>query len=523
MMKEGTPLQGDDAQLAALGHRPELKRRFSTWAMLGLAFAVLNSWTALSASLSISISSGGSTSVIWGLVTAGFCNFCIASSLAEFLSAYPTAGGQYHWVAVSTWLTAFTYENFAESYSCLAKMGPNSLLDYWLAALTAVNSLLSSQLITGIISAMHPDYEAQRWHQFLIYIGLTLGAFVVNAFMNSILPIIYRGAFMWSIGGFVIVSITALACASPDYNSAYFVFCNFVNTTGWPDGIAWLLGLLQGGLGVTAFDAVAHMIEEVPNASVEGPKVMVYCVGIGTFTGSIFLIVLLFVAGDMDKVASSAAGPLLQILIDTTRNKAGAICLLMLPLVCLIFALLSVMTTSSRMMDGGLPASRFFAKVHPTLKLPLNALILTVIVVIIFGCLFLASTSVSNAIISAAVVALDLSYAMPILVNCLQGRKALPERPWKLPNAVGWVADMISLSYIALTTVLFVFPPSSTVTGSNMNYCVAAFAIILIISVFQWIVDGRKNYTGPRVEMTLDSLENIPTEPEQLNTSEHKK
>jgi len=48
------------------------------------------SWTALSASLSISLTSGGSTSVIWGLVTAGFCNMCIASSLAEFLSAYPT-------------------------------------------------------------------------------------------------------------------------------------------------------------------------------------------------------------------------------------------------------------------------------------------------------------------------------------------------------------------------------------------------------------------------------------------------
>jgi hypothetical protein len=73
--------------------------------MLGLAFAVLNvctpllsvgtqltvqSWTALSASLSISLTSGGSTSVIWGLVTAGFCNLCIACSLAEFLSAYPT-------------------------------------------------------------------------------------------------------------------------------------------------------------------------------------------------------------------------------------------------------------------------------------------------------------------------------------------------------------------------------------------------------------------------------------------------
>lgn len=40
----------------------------------------------------------------------------------------------------------------------------------------------------------HQTYVAQRWHQFLIYIGLTLGAFVINAFMNSILPMIYRGA-----------------------------------------------------------------------------------------------------------------------------------------------------------------------------------------------------------------------------------------------------------------------------------------------------------------------------------------
>ena len=30
--------------------------------------------------------------------------------------------------------------------------------------------------------------------------------------------------------------------------------------SGWPDGIAWLLGLLQAGLGLTGFDAVAHMI-----------------------------------------------------------------------------------------------------------------------------------------------------------------------------------------------------------------------------------------------------------------------
>jgi choline transport protein len=84
----------DDIQLANLGHKGEFKRNFSPLAMLGLAFAILNSWTALSASLSLALPSGGSTSVIWGLITAGVCNLCLAASLAEFLSAYPTAGGQ---------------------------------------------------------------------------------------------------------------------------------------------------------------------------------------------------------------------------------------------------------------------------------------------------------------------------------------------------------------------------------------------------------------------------------------------
>jgi amino acid transporter len=33
--------------------------------------------------------------VLWGLITAGICNLALAASLAEMLSAYPTAGGQY--------------------------------------------------------------------------------------------------------------------------------------------------------------------------------------------------------------------------------------------------------------------------------------------------------------------------------------------------------------------------------------------------------------------------------------------
>lgn len=105
---------------------------------------------------------------------------------------------------------------------------------------------------------MDPSYEVVRWHQFLIYIGYNLAAFLINAYMTRLLPLITKSAFIWSILGFVVISITLLATADDGYSSAEFVFTEFINTTGWPDGVAWMLGLLQGGLGLTGFDAVAH-------------------------------------------------------------------------------------------------------------------------------------------------------------------------------------------------------------------------------------------------------------------------
>ena len=108
-------------------------------------------------------------------------------------------------------------------------------------------------------------------------------------------------------------------------------------------------------------------VEEIPNPAVEGPRIMLACVAIGVFTGFIFLTCLLLVAGDVTNVIENAAGPLLAIFYNATGSKAGSICLLMyvphhelsrhkclsrhssFPLVCLLFATITIMTTSSRM------------------------------------------------------------------------------------------------------------------------------------------------------------------------------
>lgn len=372
---------------------------------------------------------------------------------------------RYHWVAVITPKKWVPLASFITGWINVSG---------WIA-LTTSGGLLASQLISGLVALYHPEFTLHPWQVWLIYVAWTLIAFVINAFMNSLLPYVNRTAFIWSIGGFIIICITVLACASPNYTSGDFVFTQFINKTDWPDGIAWLLGLLQGGFGLTGYDAVAHMIEEIPNASVEGPKIMIYCVAIGTSTGFIFLMVLLFVSGgDTDAIISAAPGPLLQILVNATKSRAGATCLLMFPLVCVFFAETAIMTTSSRMTyafarDGGLPFSKFFAKVHPRLGQPLNALILAATLTILFGLILIGSSSAFSALISASVVALGVSYAIPVAINLCRGRSMLGERSFVLPKPLGWAANLLGVAYTIVTTVLFLFPPGLPVTSSNMS------------------------------------------------------
>ena len=500
-MNAEKPVLTDDEVVAALGHEPVLQRNFSFISLLGLTFAILNTWTALSVSMSLALPSGGPSAVIWGLVVSGVGNLALALSMAEFLSAFPTAGGQYHWAAIvapprlkriCSWITGWI------------NMGG------WIA-LAASGGLLSSELIVGLIALFHPGYNPQRWHQFLIYIAYNVLGFVVNAVATSLLPYTNQASLVWSLTGFAVISITLLSTHKVDFARARWVFGNVLNQTGWPDGIAWLLGLLQGSFSLTAYDAVAHMIEEIPNATVQGPRIMVGSVLIGIFTGFIFLTVLLFVSGGpahVDAVINSTQTSLIKIFSLATDNKVGATCLTLFPLVCLVFATMGFYTASSRMTfafarERGLPFSRHFAHVHPKLCVPLYALALTMTASCIFGCVFLASSSAFNAITSTAVIALNLTYGIPVAISCCQGRRALGKQAFRMRPLVGWLMNAVGLVYVVVTTVLFFFPPEVPPSGSSMNYSIVAFAILMIFCFGYWFIGG-KHYRGPRVHFATE-------------------
>ncbi|GAA99595.1 uncharacterized protein L969DRAFT_16897 [Mixia osmundae IAM 14324] len=476
----------------------ELRKGFSFLSLLGLGFAILNSWTAMAASLSVSISSGGPTAVLWGIVPAGLATWAIAASLGELLSVYPTVGGQYH----ISYLIAKP-----EHARGIAYAAGWSMLIGW-QALTSTNGSLAGTLITDIIALQYDNYELKRWHIFLVYVVFIAGAGLINIFGIVILPLLNKTALIWSVSGMFVIMIVVLSTAAGNFQSGSFVFTNFYNATGWPDGFAWQLGLLQAAFGLTAFDSVCHVLEEIPNPAREGPRTMVYSILIGVFTSFFFLIAVLFSLNDFDLVTTAASGPLLQIYYQATSSKAGAICLLVINIGCQAFAATGAVTAASRVTwicarDGIIPFGNFFGKVNKRLQVPVNAIVLSVFIPIIFACIFLGSSAALNAILSSSVILLNISYSIPVAILLFRGRGVLrPPGVGKAPFSLGdtWGPPIAAFGvlFIVYTTVLFLFPPFLPVDGTTMNYAVVVLAIVALLAAIWWFAWARTHYEGPK-------------------------
>jgi len=185
---------------------------------------------------------------------------------------------------------------------------------------------------------------------------------------------------------------------------------------------------------------------------------------------------LLFAAPDIESVLSAPEGAFLHILSSATGSPQAAIALNVFPVVCLALGTTATMTTASRMMwafarDGGLPFSPWLAHVHTGLGIPLNALMITYATVVVYGLLSFAGAAALNSLVSACVVSLSISYAIPKSVNTCGGRKRLPrDRPFRMSEPIGWAVNFVSVAFVAITTVLFCLPPGgSTVTTHTMS------------------------------------------------------
>ena len=82
-----------DDLLENLGYTPQLSRNRSTLQVAFMSFVLASIPYGLATTLGYPLGGGGPVNIIWGWVLVSCIIVCVAASLGEITSVYPTAGG----------------------------------------------------------------------------------------------------------------------------------------------------------------------------------------------------------------------------------------------------------------------------------------------------------------------------------------------------------------------------------------------------------------------------------------------
>lgn len=253
------------------------------------------------------------------------------------------------------------------------------------------------------------------------------------------------------------------------------------------------------------------MSDEVKNAERRIPQSMILSVLINGMQAFIMVIVLLLCIGDPVAALETPTGyPIIEILRQATGSKAGATVLMVMLSWNGLVALFSSLASVSRLTwafarDRGLPFPDFFGRVHPTLRIPLNALCLVLTVVFLLMLLNIASTSAIYAILSLNNLALYMSYLQ--IVGSFFIFKLRGEEPaWGsfTLGKWGYAINIYAICFLVFIIIWLPFPPFLPVTGDNMNYAGPIFGFVLCAALLDWFVWGHKRFSVPTKRSVFD-------------------
>ncbi|ODN80855.1 hypothetical protein L202_02996 [Cryptococcus amylolentus CBS 6039] len=482
---------GAAAKLEEMGYKQELQRNLGMVSILGLSFAIMAVPFGTSTTLAVALTNGGPATILWGWVFVSLISLCMAGSLAEICSVYPTSGGVYYWAAM---LSKPKYSAFS------------SYLTGWLGTVgnwtvTASITFGGSQLILAAATLYHEDYAPTAWQTCVVYWGALLFSLLINIFFYKHLDKLNTVCLWWT-GASSQIIVTLLAMADTRHSGKYAFTEYDPSPSGWPAGWSWFVGLLQCAYTLTGYGMVASLCEEVVEPGREVPKAMVLSVAAAAVTGLVYLLPINFVLPAIEPLLNVASGQPMPLLYKEVTGSAGAaLGLLFLILGIWVFAAIGSLTAASRCTwafsrDGGIPASGWWKKVNERFGLPINSLILSTVVCALLGLIYLGSSAAFNAFTGVATICLGLSYAFPVLCSLLRGRKAVRNAPFSL-GKFGFAINIITVVWIAFSIILFCMPTAIPVTPTSMNYASVVFVGFAAIAGLWYAINARKHYRGP--------------------------
>ncbi|CAE6824568.1 hypothetical protein R75465_05988 [Paraburkholderia aspalathi] len=484
----------EDARLlASLGYKQELSRRMSGFSNFSISFAIICVLAGGITAFPQALGAGGGISVGLGWPVGALFSIVVALAMAQIASAYPTAGGLYHWSSIlggKGWGWATAWFNLVGLIFAMAS------IDF---------GLYDPFFKSFIAPLLGVKADALGWGAQTVFIA---GCIVSQALLNQYAPRLttrLTDLSGWLIFLVVVVLIAALLWSAPAHLDIgrLFTFTNYTGAEGspWPHSSStvgvFLSGLLLTVYTITGFDASAHTAEETHNASHTVPKGIITSVVWSVIFGYVLICTFVLVMPDIAqgvKQNGDFFSTLLAPLPSWLRIALG-IAIFVINYLCALAAL----TSTSRMMyafarDGGLPGSSWLRRINPRTSTPGPGIWVTAVLAI-------AATLYGDAFVvlsTGCAVLLYLSYIMPTAAGVLaEGRHWSRKGPFDL-KSLSRPVGVLAVVGGAILVFTGVRPPNEKVL-----YLVIGMSVILLL--LWWGAGLRNRFRGPPLN---DSIAN---------------
>jgi amino acid transporter len=470
-------MSDDPEALSALGYRQELRRDVSAFQNFALSFSVISVLTGAVTLYTHGLKWGGPVvmTVGWPLVVVG--TLCVAVSLAELASAFPTAGALYHWASIlggpgAGWTTAWL--------NTVGQFAITAGIDYGLAEFLA--PLLG--------------WPSDHSHVLPLFVGLLAShAWLNHVGVGVVAKLNVVSAWYHVVG--VVVVVGAVLLLAPRQPVSFLLEGVTPPTGAWTPG--FVVALLQAAWTFTGYDASAHASEETHDAARNAPKGILTAVLASAVAGWVLILGVTLATPSLPQAL--AAPNAFLFILEASLGRVGT-ALVWVCVGAMWFCGLASVTSNSRMLwafarDGGLPGSKWLAAVSPRFQTPhvatwvsAGCALLVVLLSIAIGRVSQqAAADALSTVTAVSTVALYLSYGLPIAMALWARRRGWPRQgPFSVGRAGPWF-NVLSLGWLTAAVVVMSLPPSGVV-GLAMLLVGAALATV-------WFGGVRRRFKGP--------------------------
>jgi amino acid transporter len=483
----------DKQVLHKMGYAQELSRRMSGFSNFAISFSIICILAGGISSFAAAFNSTGGGGAFVGWFVGGLFALLVSFSMGQIASAYPTAGGLYHWGSILGgkfwgWITAW--------FNLLGLIFVVSSVDVYLYLVFYKGLLLETVL--------HVDTSAYTiWNQH-IFVALAL---ITQALLNHYgINITTKltdlaGYLIFALTIVFIIALFAYAPVKPDF-SRLFTFTNYTGDAGGgviPEHtpsifLGFFFGLIYVMYTITGFDASGHTSEETHDAQVNVPRGMWTSVFYSWVFGLVMVAAFILAMPNLDEGAKAGFNSFFYMWSAVFSATSGfnyflsvvlAVGFVIVNYICALAGL----TSTSRMMyafsrDGGLPASSFFSHINPATRTPTYAIWAAIVLAFL-------STLYADAFLILATgcaVFLYISYMIPVIAGFFAEGKSWKEKgPFNLGVWSKPIAIVAGIGVALLTTTGF-FPP-------NQRVFYLTVAMIVILPII-WVAGVGKNFEG---------------------------